>query len=205
MKPALLLLLLGCAPEEPAAPAPPAHAPETVLLVDGLSLTAAEVEPLCADILLLYPEYSRVHARRLALTNEFLPRLAAHASDPEGWERARSACERVDPGSASPLPVEGTFHGLGVGLWSAARHLAPDAWSAPVELAGRWLRLRLDERQEALDPREERLRVSLLEFAFLEPLALEAAIDGARLTLVDPEFAEAVPEAWKHRMRSEKP
>lgn len=210
MKPALLLLVLGCVPEGPGA-SPPAHAPGTVLLVDDLPLLESELDPLCADIHALYPEYSPVHVRRLALTNEHLPRLAARALDPEGWQRARSACERVDVQLPTTVPVsqEGTFHGLSVSLWSAARHLTVGDWSPPLELAGRWLRLRLDERVPATDAREERLRVSLLEFPFLDrahdPRVLETAVDRARLTLVDPQFGEAVPEAWKHRMRTGKP
>jgi len=206
MKPALLLLVLGCVPEEPAVPssAPP---PGTVLLVDGLSLGADEVAPLCTDIQALFPEYSTVHARRLALTNEFLPRLAARAGDPQGWQRARTECEgaaaRLD--TLVPRSDEGAFHGLGLGLWSAARHLPIGEWSAPVELAGRWLRLRLDERVERADPREERLRLSVLEFPFLDPMAVEQAIDRAHLVIVEAEFGEAVPEAWKHRMHVDEP
>jgi hypothetical protein len=204
VKTALVLLLLGCAPEAPDAPAPASGA---ALLVDGLSLTAGEIEPLCADILALYPEYSRVHARRLALTNEFLPRLAARARDPEGWQRARAECESAGARLETLVPrsEEGAFGGLGVSLWSAARHLPIGEWSGPLELAGRWLRLRLDERIERADPREERLRISLVEFPYLDPVALEEAIDQARLTIVDPEFDWAVPEAWKHRMRAGKP
>lgn len=202
MKPALLFLVLGCAPEEPAVPLP-APPPGTVLQVDGLALSADEVAPVCADVLALYPEYSKVHARRLALTNVFLPRLAARARDPEGWQSARTECERAADhlDVLDPRSEEGAFHGLGLPLWSAARHLPVGEWSDPVELAGRWLRLRLDERIERVDPREERLRVSVLEFPFLDEKAVEEAIDRARLVIVDAEFDEAVPEAWKHRMR----
>lgn len=213
MKPALLLLaLLGCAPDEaPPPPDGPESAAGTVLLVDGLPLTALEVAPLCADILALYPEYAPVHARRLALTNEFLPRLAARARDPQGWQRALEECERAEHELETlvPLTAEGTFHGLGLALWSAARHLPDGQWSPPVETAGRWLRLRVDERVTALDPREERLRVSVLEFPYLDtdgdPMALEAAVDQARLTIIDPDFGEAVPEDWKYRMRGNQP
>lgn len=208
MKPALFLLFLGCAPEQPPLPHPSSTpAPGTVLAVDGLPLRAGEVEPLCADIRALYPEYSLVHARRLALTNEFLPRLAGRAREPQGWQRARMECERAGErlDALDPAAEEGAFAGLGLSLWSAARHLPIGEWSAPVELAGRWLRLRLDERIERADPREERLRVSVLEFPFLEPMALEEAIDRAHLTVFDPDFAEAVPEAWKHRMRTDEP
>jgi hypothetical protein len=210
--PAILAVasVAGCAGEDAAAPgaAPP---PGAVLLVEGLPLLAPEVAPLSADIRELYPEYSEVHARRLALTNEFLPRLAARAQEPEGWRRARTACaEAGEPFDGLAIRVEeGTFHSLGVALWSAARHLPVGTWSPPVELTGRWLRLRLEERVERPDPREERLRISLVDFPFLAPEAfrerVDAAVDAARLQLVDPAFCEAVPEAWKHRMRASEP
>jgi hypothetical protein len=212
---AVALALLGCAPESPAPAAPTAAprnaagaAPEVALTVDGLELRASELEPLCDDILVLYPEYSRLHARRLALTNEFLPRLAIRARDPERWAEARQAATAADL-QAAPARVEGTFHGLGLGLWSAVRHQAPGAWSEPLELVGRFVRARLDETRAAVDPREEVLVVSVLDFPFVPPAdaraAIDGAIDGARLTILDPNFDEAVPEAWKHRMRGSKP
>jgi hypothetical protein len=206
VKPALFLLVLGCVPEEPAAPRP-APPPGTVLLVDGLPLAAGELAPMCADILALYPEFATVHARRLALTNEFLPRLAARARDPQGCQRAREECERASArlDALVPQSEEGTFHGLGLSLWSAARHLPVGEWSGPLELAGRWLRLRLDERIESADPREERLRVSVLEFPFLDDKAVEEAIDRAHLVIVDAGFDEAVPETWKQRMHASEP
>jgi hypothetical protein len=217
--PVLLLAcaLAACAPEDPIDPAgadrhlgPPS---EGVLLVDGIPLAEDEAEPLCRDILALYPEYSRLHALRVALTNELLPRLAARASAPERWREARDACRevRVDGshGGVEAPParrIEGGFNALGIGLWSAARPLPEGEWSEPIDLAGRWLRVRLDGRGgEGDETLAETLQLSLIEFPYVDPLApgaaIEAAIDRARLELIDPEFAEAVPEAWKHRMR----
>lgn len=204
-----LLTLLGCArAEAPAVVAPSADAPGVVLWVDDLPLRAAELEPLCADIVALYPEYTRQHARRLALTNEFLPRLATRASAPEAWARARAECEAWDPArteALEPMRLEGGFKGLGLALWSAARHLREGVWSGPLELTGRWLRLRLDGKDAASDPLRESLQLALFEFPYIDPRAVEAtvqaAIEHARLRLVDTDYATAVPEAWKHRMR----
>lgn len=201
-------LLSACTP---AAPAPepdarPEVPPGVVLLVDGLPLARAEVSPLTEDILELFPEYSELHARRLALTNVFLPRLAARAAHPDGWNRAREACLRSTQLDARARTLEGGFQALGVGLWSLARHLPVGSWSEPLELPGRWLRLRLEAKTLHEEARLEALRLSLVEFAFLAPeeptAGVEAAVDRAVLTLVDPAFAEAVPEAWKHRMHA---
>lgn len=185
--------------------------------MNGLALTGAEVVSLCDDIRELYPEYSLLHARRLALTNEFLPRLAVHAMSAEPWLRARAACERARPeleqaGQPSAFVttrIEGHFKSLGIGLWSAARHLSLGEWSEPIELTGRWLRLRLEARSESADPLLETLELTLLEFPYLPPeeaeRAVQSAIDRAHLTLLDADFAEAVPETWKHRMRGSPP
>ncbi|MSR61308.1 MAG: peptidyl-prolyl cis-trans isomerase [Planctomycetes bacterium] len=222
----LALVLASCGREAPPSAVAAASAPTApgeslsgvILRVDGLELTAVEVEPLVADIGELYPEYAPIHLRRLALTNEFLPRLAARATAREAWAAARDACLRA---GQEGVPLEqladwhgdGTYHGLGLGLWSAARRLPVGEWSAPIELPGRWVRARVDVRAPAADPREERLSLSTLTFPYLplpaessaEGNPLEAAIDHATLTLLDPEWAEAVPETWKHRMRGSKP
>lgn len=180
-------------------------APGVVLRVDELELTAAEVEPLARDIAELYPEYSTLHVRRLALTNELLTRLALRAVDPTGWAAARDACAAADPAAYEATRVEGAFRGLGLALWSAARHLPEREWSGPIELAGRWVRLRLDRRAEHADVRREELELALLEFPFVPPeearARMDAALDTVALTLVDPAWDDAVPETFKHRMR----
>jgi len=209
----LALALAGCG-REMAAPVVSAPPPGVVLSVDGLELRAEEVAPLMADIASLYPEYALLHLRRLALTNEFLPRLAARAAAGAAWTNARDASASAGEDAAvleqlADWHGEGTFHGLGVGLWSALRHRAPGVWSEPIELPGRFVRARLDQLVPAEDPREELLRLSLISFPYLaqegEANPVDAAIDRSTLTLFDPDWAEAVPETWKHRMRGSKP
>jgi hypothetical protein len=188
----------------------PPSPPGTVLLVDGLPLMAAEVEDLAEGVALLYPEYSRLHARRLALTNEFLPRLAGRALQPERWEEARAAAAAAfEDVPREPQRQQGNFGLLGLGLWDAARRLEPGVWSAPVELFGRFVRVRLEGRDGNADPRAEELDVSLLEFPYVAVAEAKAAhafaLDRAVLTIVDPAWREAVPEAWQHRMRAQTP
>lgn len=205
--------LSGCAdealPAPPPAPVQRAPAASTVLEVEGLGVTRSEVDALAADVLLLYPEYSRAHARRLALTNEFLPRLAVRAQARAAWQAARTACAEAIPTALEPLEIEGDFGELGLALWSAARRLAPGEWSPPLELTARWVRVRLEQRSESAEPRLERLRLALLDFPLLAPdgqrIDVAGAPDRARLVILDREFDEAVPEAWKHRMRATKP
>jgi len=211
---ATLAALTGCErePPPPPAPAPPAApaADGAVLRVDGHALGAAEIEHLADGVELLYPEYSRLHARRLALTNELLPRLAGRALQPERWAAARAACQAALAGGApAPQRQQGNFATLGLGLWDAARRLPPETWSEPVELFGRFVRLRLEGRDGASDPRAEELDVTLLEFPYLAVAearsAHEFALERAVLEIVDPAWREAVPEAWQHRMRPDPP
>jgi len=181
-----------------------------VLLVDDLPLRAEEVAPLSDAIRELYPEYSSLHARRLALTNDWLPRLACRARYADAWEAAREACERAaEPTPDQILVREGTFDSLGLGLWSEARRLPVGVWSPPLETPGRWVRVRLEDRQASKEAREETLRVALVAFPYVDPghlqEAIDTAVDSARLTLIEPDFAEAVPEAWKHRMHASLP
>lgn len=218
-RPALLLLgltgLAGCGgaevPPQPA-PAPVAPAPAgTALIVNGAPLFATEVEALADDVALLYPGYSRQHARRLALTGELLPRLAGRALAPEAWQAAGEDCAAFDPQGTAPRPMQarGTFASLGLLIWSEARRLTPGEWGPPLELFGRFVRLRLVQREPAADPRLEALELELVEFPYLEAARarelLEEAIDRAELEIVDPAWREVVPESWQLRMRPDRP
>lgn len=211
--------LAGCteaAPDVPPAPlaaAAPAHPAGTVLTVDGEPLLAGEVEELAAAVERLHPEYSRLHARRLALTGELLPRLAGRGLAPEAWRAAREACAAFDPAAAAPSAVRrtrrGNFAELGLGPWSAACALELDTWSEPLEFFGRFLRLRVTARTPADDPRREELELEEVEFAYLDGARarelLQEALDRAALVIVDPAWRECVPEAWQHRMRPDHP
>lgn len=205
-------LAAACSRGSATADAPPAARtfPEgTVLLVDGVALAAAEVEALADGVALLFPEYSRLHARRLALTNELLPRLAGRSLEPARWEEARAACAASEPRAEGARRYQGNFGLLGLGLWDTARRLEPGTWSAPCEIFGRFARVRLEGRDGNPDARAEELDISLLEFPYLDAAeakdAYERALDRAVLEIVDPAWREAVPEAWQHRMRADNP
>lgn len=214
---ALAPLVLGaCADADStvagARPAPlaprdePRAEPGVCLRVDGEPITTAAIDRLADDVQLLYPEYTRPHARRLALTNAFLPRLALRNQDHEAWDRARAECAAFDPAHATQAPWTevGDWRQHGLELWSLVRSREVGAWSEPLELHGRWVRARLDERRPGTEPQHEELTVSLHAFPFLDVTELrpatEAAIDAAVLEIVDPEWNSIVPESWKYRM-----
>ncbi len=180
-----------------------------MLAVDDIPVRSEEIESVARDVALLYPAYTESHCRRLALTNAILPRAAARARHPEAWERAREAARSAQPEALAPSLLEGPWRMLGLELWHAARTSEPGRWSEPIELSGRFVLLRLEAPPSGTDPREEVLRLSLLEFPYVDPAApaeeLASAVDASRLTIIDPVWGELVPESWKHRMRESSP
>ncbi len=205
-----LCLVAACADEPAAGESGASWPPGTVVAVDGQPVLAAEVEPVARAIGELYPQYTEPHRRRLALTNVNLPRAAARARFPAEREAARAACERArDDGDAvaGAREVEADWKGLGLDLWIAARGLEIGAWSEPLELVGRFARLRVRARSSESDPRAQRVALSLVEFPYagipgsdLDDTVAEA-LAQSRLEIVDPDWSSAVPEEWKYRMR----
>jgi hypothetical protein len=181
-----------------------------VLAVNDVPIRATDVSPWTDAVGLLYPEYTPINCRRLALTNVILPRAAAR----EYFAESRAAAERlcVEAFDAleeleDPEGVEGTWRQLGLEMWHFARNLPVDEWSAPSELSGRWVLVKLEEIVPGRVPGEEKLVLRRLEFPYVDPATvdneLRAAVDASRLEVVDPAWNEAVPEIWKHRMKGE--
>jgi hypothetical protein len=224
---ALLLLATACAPsedparggdgaEDPAGDrsAPPSPLdPDVVLLVDEVEIRASEVESFAEGIARIWPEYSATHCRRLALEARFLPHAALRAQFPQEHERAvRRALETLElspPLSAfPPTQLEGDFRHLGLDLWLYARDLTPGVWNGPLERVGCVVLVKLIRIEAGEERAQDRLTLSLVNFplgppidAPLEaPLDAQAAIDRSRLTIVDPAWEKAIPQAIRYRM-----
>ena len=222
------LLAAGCGDAEPPSPdEPPGQggaAPETrawpegtVLAVDDVPITLAEVDPVADAIAEVYPEYTRAHARRLALTNVVLPRAAAANRFPDAraamLEVARQRLADLASGSeeTGAIEISGRFGQLDLDLWLVARTLEPGAWGGPFDLVGRWSLVRLDEIEIPDGIVEAALyRLSVIRFPYAGRAeehyldageAIEAAIDASRLEFVDPAWRNVLPEAWKRRMK----
>ena len=209
MKASVLFLWLAACSQDGAASPAVAWPAGTVLAVDGVPVLAAEVEPIAAAIAELYPENTRPHCLRLALTNVNLPRAALQSRFAKERAGAREACVRARASladDASPASeLEGDWRALGLDLWSAARKLELEQWSEPIELVGRFALVRLDRRTGG-DARGERLALRVLELPYAaqgeDPQTTIAnTLDASRLTIVDPAWNEFVPEQWKYRMR----
>lgn len=224
--------LAGCAPEEPVqdvspteSAAPSNSLPEapigpegTVLFVDDLPITAAEIDRLAASVELLYPSYTANHARRIVLAEFVLPRLAVASLFPEERERARKAAEQARA-EISDAPeeawlakrggvrfdVQGQWKKIGgVDMWTLARNLDEGVWSQPFERTGTFNIVRRGPIKTGETPHHELLELTILTFPYLPGddalLQAEEALDQARLRIVDPAWEEIVPEEFKYRM-----
>ena len=217
--PALLAWLAACGAE--AAPAEPEDAsasarawpPGTVVAVDGTPLSVDEVDLASVWVERIEPEAAGRQLRRLAFANVALPRLLAEISAPAERERAHAEAEAqlallTGGGFTGPMNAdgslgtlaEGNWQVLGIPLWGQAADWPEGEWHL-VEEPGRFVVARRLDREDHLHPTALVVRVDTFLYPYL-PLDfdLEAAIDDHRLTIVDPEWREIVPERTLYRM-----
>jgi len=221
---AALVVLISCAPtacsEEVSVPPGDARRgwPEgTVLAVEDLPVTAAEVDAASIWIERIDRKASPDHLRRLALTNIVLRNKVARLLAPQARERAlgeaRQALARLREGSWSGplLPGgvfgerrSGNFQRLGIPVWGSAIDLAEGEWSEPVEVPGQFLLLRRLALAPAPVPLAIEVELDVLGFPYLDPDRadgeVEAAFDRFHLTVVDPSWRPLVPELIQYRM-----
>jgi hypothetical protein len=210
----LAALLLAACDEPSAAEKPSDWPPGTVVAVDHVPISVDEVDEASVWIELIDPKSSGPQLRRLALTNVSLPRALSQAMAPEAWLAARSdaqaAFERLRAGrwTGPPKPdgavgeiVEGSWQELSIVAWGHALSAPVGEWSEPVDDVGRFLLLKLIERQDLPHSAALRVKVDVLEFPYLPDDAdVEAAKDDHHLTIVDLAWREIVPERTQYRM-----
>ena len=204
---------------EAAASAWPAG---TVFVLDGVPVTAEQVDRDADLVALLEPQDSLLQLRRVALGRILFPRLAARGLDPATRERMRAQAEewrealvadRLPGGPlAGPLPVErrGRLDAFGFELWREVLEAPIGVWSPVVEGLGAFHVFQVQERT-ALErtagnlPALVEIRARVYDFPYLDPLRwradVEAALDRAELTIVDPAWRDVIPTWWQHRMR----
>jgi len=218
------ILLAGCGEEngesrdDPAGgDAPRAYDPDVVLLVDEVEIRGPEVQVVADAIAVMFPEYTPVHCRRVALRNVYLPRAAVRAVHSERRAEAVRECERMsealraDPteGEAEAQELSGDFRRLELDLWVYARGLEPGVWSPPFEQIGRLRLVQLVGIEEGEEEALDAVTVRVHDFPYLPEGStmddVEAAIDASRLSILDPAWGKAVPESTRYRMQGETP
>ena len=201
-------------PSAPAAKWPPG----TVLTLNGVPLTEAEIDQIGSGFALLEPQDSILQLRRLALSTVIFPGIAARDIDPnrreEALRMARAWKHDLESGTlpsgplSGPMEVEtrGTFPDLGFEVWRAALDAEPGRWSEVIESPGAFHLMRVKKREEGALPALVRFTIGAFHFPYLDPptgrAAIEAALDRSHLTLLDESWREAVPPAWLYRLHA---
>ncbi len=213
---AFLCALTAC--ERPAAQTWPTG---TAFALDGMPITAEEIDVSADIIAQLEPDSVTTQARRIAFTNIVLPRaagiLAAGAERETARKKAFELKRELDGSATQPEPPSGVLlqdrvgvaTDIGLEAWSHASTAPFGTWSDPIETVGAFEVVRVDERSNANSARQVRYKVRVYFVPYLEPTSMRASIeerlDRATLLFVDPTWAEIVPEALKHRLHAGAP
>lgn len=212
---ALVVVLVSACADEPVTPSrssPPSVAVEaplgTAVLVDEVPIAAEEVDRWAGWIADLEPEYVLNAQRRLALTNGLLERAAVAAKFADERERARALIARASDGERDldgliVSEIQGSWRDLSLQLWGELQPVRVDEWIGPFERPGVFTLARVQSVDE--NHGLQSLAVELVQAPFLptegSAAAIRDAVDGSKLTIVDDAFGDAIPEAWKYRMR----
>jgi hypothetical protein len=132
-------LVAACSADSPAQPAPPA--PGVVLSIDGVQVTAAEVDALTARFDAFDSRVGRATRIRYALDSWLLPlKLAERAFAAERavqLERAEALARAVDNGGYPALRAQGAAHGRELRETRRAFPLPVADWLFAIENVGR--------------------------------------------------------------------
>ena len=211
-------LALAC--DKPIPP-PPSWPPGTVLALNGIPISADDVDDVASWYARLQPEDSPAQLRRLALSNVIFPRLAARGLDPEFRTKMRALAEEyklaLDAGTLPPGPLTGPmehertgiYRELGLEAWSTALDAQPGRWSSVIETPGAFEIVRLKERGKQGAPIAIELTIAVFDFAWIDTSkareTIAAALDHSKLVFVDESWREFVPLAWQYRLQGESP
>ncbi|MDF1800977.1 MAG: hypothetical protein P1V81_17545 [Planctomycetota bacterium] len=181
--------------------------------MDGLPLFEADIDRIGTWIALIKPADTQPALRRQALTHTLLERAvlaSRYAAEREATRStalellARLATDPTAPEGIESGTVSGTWDDLGLVVWGETRELETDSWSGPFEDAGRWLLLRRTDHTPGIAPGADLYQVELISLPFVPSdfsrADVEATIDDALLTVIDPAFGDLVPAHWRLRM-----
>lgn len=209
------LAFAACDTRATPAPTWPAG---TALVFDGEPLSADEIDRVADIFALVQPQDSVGETRRLALTNVIFPLHAARGIDPArraaALELARTHAAAVRAGEVSgsgllgPVETErvGGARAVGLEAWKFALDAQPGAWSELIETPGAFELVQLRERGKQNTPAALEVRVGVYVYPYVEAseprAAIDAALDRAKLVIVDPAWKEFVPTAWQYRLKA---
>ncbi len=179
------------------------------MALNGQAISADEVDRFHDALGAIDAAYSLTHRRRIALIKVCFPRTygriegsGARAESREAcveWDRRRRAGNLMGP----PEPtVMGNWESLSLEVFAVARELEIGAWSAIVELSGRYALIQLVGRDHNPRGGLEQFEVRIESFPYVphaENLA-ERCLE-AHLVIIDPAWDQVVPGYWRYTMR----
>lgn len=193
----------------------------TALVFDGTPISADEIDRVADVFALMAPQNSVAETRRLALTNVLFPLHAARGIDAARrtatLEFAREHARSVRAGAVStgallgPVETEraGGARAVGLEAWNFALGAEVGAWSELLETPGAFELVQLKERGKQNTPAALEVRVGVFVYPYLDETnpraAIDAALDRAKLVIVDPAWREFVPTAWQYRLKANLP
>lgn len=176
-----------------------------------VSIFAADVGRIAGWIELFDPGKVPADYKRRALTAVLLQDAAVASRFAAERTVARAAAEaRLGELTAAPeaapeaQTAEGGWSALGLVLWGATRSLPLDTWAGPIEDTGRFLLVRPTAAFPSELPGADEFRLEAIEFPFVPPdfdaESLQATIEAATLTIIDPKYGDLVPAIWRYWM-----
>ncbi len=213
-----LALAPACGPaasDETGTTASSAWPADTVVTIDGVAITAAEVDAEIEPFLVFEPRSTDAHARRLAFTHVVLPRAVARLrGGAESYESARERAAGVAAyvaanGEAPPeAPGEFSTYGgprqVGWATWQSAFELEPGQWSELVAATYDFRVVRLIRREDGPTPANLVVELAVVSFPFVpedfSSGSAEVHYPEHRMTIVDPAWRAIVPEWIQYEM-----
>ena len=195
----------------------------TVVAIDHVPISADEIAGAVAAVILVEPQWSEVHLKRLAFNEIALPRaiVRTRVADSERDKARRSIDEefaRIAGGAQFGPPtnngaigheVSGSWKQIGLLAWGTAMNLENGAWSEVIEVPGAFLRLRTLSRKDGPEPAATEFILDTIEAPYAEKSNSKTnrtdELEKHRLTIVDPAWDAIVPERTKYLMGIRQP
>ncbi|QDU66292.1 hypothetical protein [Engelhardtia mirabilis] len=186
----------------------------TVLAVDGLPLSGAEVDQVTAWVAAVMPGVSAREHRRRALTGHLFPRLTAEAAFGAARDGALAEAKdllaelRAEPTEPDPaLALVGDWGTIGLEVWAALQDAPLGEWIGPIAGIGRLRLARCLDHAPGPHPGLDHFEIEVRDFPFVPPGtdrdALADLTWDTQLTIVDPEYERIVPLAWRANMQTD--
>ncbi len=212
-----LVCMVACKDSSSAEVPPPAlDLPEgTVLLVEGLPITRADIDRWMSIYAPLEPAKSEHAIRRYIMANHCLPVTVGALADPEGRTQARERLEAtlkaLKNGDEAPMegPQVQRIHGsfkdrMGLDRWGVAKETPKGEWSEIFETVGGFTAVRLVGAPDPWLPNSEITIEHITEDYIPEEESrefVEQALKEVHIQVIDPEWGRYLPTFYLHNSK----